>query len=572
MDKQGKHDRRFRRAAVLGAGVMGSGIAAHLAGAGLDVLLLDIVPPDLAPAAVGDKRARNRFAQGGVDRLRTSKPSLIFHPRDLERIRIGNLEDDLAEAAKADIVIEAVREDLTVKQALFSKIEPLLGPQTVLASNTSGLPIGKLMAGRSLDMRRRFLVTHFFNPVRYMRLLELVSGEDTDPQVMCQLAGFGETQLGKGIVYGKDTTNFVANRIGIYGMMGLISEALAAGFTVEEVDAIFGSPLGRPKSAVFRTADMVGLDTVIDVAQNCYDNLIHDESRQTFATPEVIREMVRRGYKGDKTGKGFYQKTKEGCSSSISTPSSTGRSKKVRFESLGRRQEPDRDRRSHQVGAIGHGSRQLSWPGRRPPCSFRTRHAGLDRAAKSMATSRTHRSPTICSRSIAPCAGATAGKWVRSRCGTPSVSKPASSGWKKAASSPASGSTTCSAPVARRFTAASRARSTTSTCNRSTKWPLPKSPRELPLAGLASQGLVIDKNDGARLLDLHDDVYALEFQTKMNSIDGDVIGLINKAIEICDARKKAAWSSPTKSTDAFSAGRQLDADRDGGDAGQLDDA
>ena len=133
MDKQGKHDRRFRRAAVLGAGVMGSGIAAHLAGAGLDVLLLDIVPPDLAPAAVGDKRARNRFAQGGVDRLRTSKPSLIFHPRDLERIRIGNLEDDLAEAAKADIVIEAVREDLTVKQALFSKIEPLLGPHTVLA-------------------------------------------------------------------------------------------------------------------------------------------------------------------------------------------------------------------------------------------------------------------------------------------------------------------------------------------------------------------------------------------------------------------------------------------------------
>ncbi|HNF99419.1 MAG TPA: 3-hydroxyacyl-CoA dehydrogenase NAD-binding domain-containing protein, partial [Pseudomonadota bacterium] len=334
MDKQGKQDRRFRKAAVLGAGVMGSGIAAHLAGAGLDVLLLDIVPPDLATAQNADKKARNRFAQGGVDKLRTSKPSLIFHQRDLERIRVGNLEDDLAEAAKADIVIEAVREDLNVKQALFAKLEPLLGAQTVLASNTSGLPIGKLMAGRALDMRRRFLVTHFFNPVRYMRLLELVSGEDTDPQVMCQIAGFGETQLGKGIVYGKDTTNFVANRIGIYGMMGLISEALKAGFTVEEVDAIFGPPLGRPKSAVFRTADMVGLDTVIDVAQNCYDNLIHDEARQVFATPDVIREMVRRGYKGDKTGKGFYQKTKEGLLVLDLNTLEYRAQQKARFESL----------------------------------------------------------------------------------------------------------------------------------------------------------------------------------------------------------------------------------------------
>ena len=555
MDKQGKHDRRFRRAAVLGAGVMGSGIAAHLAGAGLDVLLLDIVPPDLAPAAAGDKRARNRFAQGGVDRLRTSKPSLIFHPRDLERIRIGNLEDDLAEAAKADIVIEAVREDLTVKQALFSKIEPLLGPQTVLASNTSGLPIGKLMAGRSLDMRRRFLVTHFFNPVRYMRLLELVSGEDTDPQVMCQLAGFGETQLGKGIVYGKDTTNFVANRIGIYGMMGLISEALAAGFTVEEVDAIFGSPLGRPKSAVFRTADMVGLDTVIDVAQNCYDNLIHDESRQTFATPEVIREMVRRGYKGDKTGKGFYQKTKEGLLVLDLNTLEYRAQQKPRFESLGA--VKNLTETADRIKSVLSGSdraAELAWKATALLFSYSSRRIGP-------------RSEVDGNQQDAPIADDLfqvdrAMRWGYGWEMGPfemwdTVGVKASvERMEKGGVRPAQWVYDMLSAGRTSFYSGEPGQKHYFDLQSKHEVALPKSPRELPLAGLASQGLVIDKNDGARLLDLHDDVYALEFQTKMNSIDGDVIGLLNKAIEICDARKKALVIT-NESTDAFSAGANL---------------
>ena len=209
-------DTRFRRAAVLGAGVMGSGIAAHLAGAGLDVLLLDIVPPDAArPPA---RNALRRTA--ALDKALKAKPAAFFHPRDAERVRVGNLEDDLAEAGQCDLVIEAVSEDLDVKQALFARLETLLGPRRDRASNTSGLPIAKHASRAAASrMRQRFLVTHFFNPVRYMKLLELVAGRTPTRRCSTRVARFGEDDLGKGIVFGKDTPNFVANRIGVYGMM-----------------------------------------------------------------------------------------------------------------------------------------------------------------------------------------------------------------------------------------------------------------------------------------------------------------------------------------------------------------
>ncbi len=303
----------FRKVSVLGAGVMGSGIAAHLAGAGLDVLLLDIVPPSsLGGGAAKTKEERNAFASGALGKALKSKPATFFHPRDIERIKVGNLEDDLAEAGKCDLIIEVVKEDLEVKRALYAKLEPLLAEHTVVASNTSGLPIAMMMEGRSASMRKRFLVTHFFNPVRYMKLLEIVSGKDTDPAVTARIARFGDEILGKGIVYGKDTPNFVANRIGVFAMMYLIHMATEGGYTVEEVDAIFGTPLGRPKSAVFRTADLVGLDTVVHVAQNCYESLTKDERRETFKIPSVLTQMVEKKLLGDKTGGGFGKKTKEG--------------------------------------------------------------------------------------------------------------------------------------------------------------------------------------------------------------------------------------------------------------------
>ncbi|HMU40997.1 MAG TPA: 3-hydroxyacyl-CoA dehydrogenase NAD-binding domain-containing protein [Pseudomonadota bacterium] len=552
MNSRGQKGRRFRRVAVLGAGVMGSGIAAHMAGAGLDVLLLDIVPPDAAMAQNANKKARNRFAQAGVDRLKTSKPSLIFHVRDLERISIGNLEDDLAQVGQADLVIEAVREDLAVKQALFAKLEPLLGAHTVLASNTSGLPIEKMMAGRSLELRRRFLVTHFFNPVRYMRLLELVSGVDTDPEVMCELAGFGETTLGKGIVYGKDTTNFVANRIGIFGMMGLISEALAQGFTVEEVDAIFGPPLGRPKSAVFRTADMVGLDTVIDVAKNCFDNLVHDEARATFAVPELLIEMVRRGYKGDKTGKGFYQKTKEGILSLDLSTLEYRPQQKPRFESLSAAKNlTDAGDRIRQVLSGKDRAATLAWKASAMLFAYSSRRIGPRDAHDGDA-------------SIADdlCQVDRAMRWGYGWELGPFEMWDAVGVQKSLARMEQDGIR----PAQWVYDMLSRGRTSFYSGDPGQKQffdlrtrneaPVPKSARELSLAGQVSSGLVLDKNDGARLIDLGDDVYALEFQTKMNSIDADVIGLLNKAIDLCDARKKALVIT-NEAVDAFSAGANL---------------
>ncbi len=328
------------RVAVLGAGVMGSGIAAHLANAGIPCYLLDVVPAP-APAGVdpSSRAFRDSLAAAGVAKLMRSKPAALASARAARLITIGNLEDDLALLGRCDWVIEAVKEDVAIKQALFARIEPHLQAHAIVSSNTSGLSIEAMLAGRSPSFRQRFLVTHFFNPVRYMKLLELVCGADTLPEVAASIHHFGESRLGKGIVYGKDTTNFIANRIGVYGMMKILAEMPAAGLTVEEIDKIFGPAMGRPKSAVFRTADLVGLDTLVHVAVNCHSTLVHDEEREVFALPEGIQKMVEAGMLGEKTKRGFYQKKtdasgKEILSLDLATMTYVPQ-KKVRFESLG---------------------------------------------------------------------------------------------------------------------------------------------------------------------------------------------------------------------------------------------
>lgn len=294
-------------AAVIGAGVMGSAIAAHLAGAGVRVLLLDIVPPKLDEATKKDRLARNAFAAGGLEKALAAKPALFFHPKLASLVTPGNLEDDLEQLAECKLVIEAVIEDLAVKQQLFEKIAPYLGEGCVLASNTSGLSIAKMNKVLPEELRSRFLVMHFFNPVRYMRLLELVAAPDTDPEVLARMARFGES-LGKGIVYGKDTTNFVANRIGVYSMMSATHEMLAQGLSIEEVDEVAGKPMARPKSAVFRTSDIVGIDTMIHVAKNCYDSLPDDPQRDVFVMPAFVLKTAKAGNLGRKSGAGFYKK------------------------------------------------------------------------------------------------------------------------------------------------------------------------------------------------------------------------------------------------------------------------
>jgi 3-hydroxyacyl-CoA dehydrogenase len=331
---------RIRKVAVLGAGVMGSGIAAHLANSGVRALLLDIVPPKAGPGEdTASKAFRNKFTLGALANMRKQKPSPIVSEQVFTSIEVGNFEDDLGQLAECDWVIEVVKEDMAVKQALFAKVEQHARKDAIVSSNTSGLSIQGMLEGRGAEFRKRFLVTHFFNPVRYMKLLELVAGPETDAEVVKAIHRFGEEVLGKGIVYGKDTTNFIANRIGTYGMMRTLSEMQKAELSIEEVDKIFGPAMGRPKSAVFRTADIVGLDTFSHVAKNCYDTLTQDEEREVFAAPEFLQKMVAKGMLGDKTGGGFYKKDKSaGGKDILALDLKTLEYRpqaKVRYESLG---------------------------------------------------------------------------------------------------------------------------------------------------------------------------------------------------------------------------------------------
>ncbi|HEU4728464.1 MAG TPA: 3-hydroxyacyl-CoA dehydrogenase NAD-binding domain-containing protein [Kofleriaceae bacterium] len=298
----------IRRVAVLGAGVMGSGIAAHCANAGIPVVLLDIVPPKLSDAERKSKAKRDGFAAGALDKLKKARPAALMHARNAQLISIGNFDDDLARVADCDLIVEAIVERLDVKQALFDKLEKLAAPHAVIASNTSGLRIADMVVGRSETFRKNFMIAHFFNPPRYMKLLELVAGPDTSAEAKARVERFGKELLGKGIVWANDTPNFIGNRIGLQAMMTTIHLMLERGLTPEDVDAITGVALARPKSATFRTADVVGLDTVGHVADNCHKSLTADEDRATFALPPYIARMIERGQLGDKTRGGFYKK------------------------------------------------------------------------------------------------------------------------------------------------------------------------------------------------------------------------------------------------------------------------
>lgn len=302
----------IRRVAVLGAGVMGSGIAAHAANARIPVLLLDIVPRALKDADKARKSARDAVAAGALKAMAKTRPAPFFHGDNVHLVAVGNLEDDLGQLAECDLVIEAIIERLDIKRALFEKLDALLSGGTIVASNTSGLRISEMIEGRSERFRKNFLVTHFFNPPRYMKLLELVAGPDTDPAVMERAAHFGREVLGKGIVVAKDAPNFVANRVGTHAMMGALHLMQEMGLAPEDLDAITGVPMGHPKSATLRTADMVGLDTLVHVVHNCHSALTEDEDREVFTVPDFVAGMVERKQLGNKTRGGFYRKTKAG--------------------------------------------------------------------------------------------------------------------------------------------------------------------------------------------------------------------------------------------------------------------
>ena len=299
--------RKIRNAAVIGSGVMGGGIAALLAAAGVKTLLLDIVPFDLKDAEKNDPAARNRIAKAGLDALLASSPSLLMQKKDVERITIGNLADDFDKIANVDWIIEVVVENLKIKKELLQRIEPVRTKGTIVSSNTSGIPLQAMSEGLSLEFKQHFLGTHFFNPVRYMKLLEIIPGQQTLPAVLDFMAEYGERFLGKGIVWAKDTPNFVGNRIGVQGMARAIQLMVEEKMTIPEVDALFGTALGRPKTAMFKTADLVGLDVLAHVAKNTYDLVEADEARDSFVMPQFINTMIEKKLLGKKSQSGFYK-------------------------------------------------------------------------------------------------------------------------------------------------------------------------------------------------------------------------------------------------------------------------
>ena len=299
--------RKICRAAVIGSGVMGGGIAALLAGAGIKTLLLDIVPFDLKDEEKDDPVARNRIVKTGLDTVLMSSPSLLMQKKDIDRITIGNLEDDFDKISECDWIVEVVVENLTIKQDLFKRIEAVRKPEAIVSSNTSGLPLKAMSEGLSQDFKQHFLGTHFFNPVRYMHLLEIIAGEETRPDVLVFMTDFVERILGKGIVWAKDTPNFVGNRIGVQGIVKAMQLMLEDGLTIPEVDALFGTAMGRPRTAMFKTSDIVGLDTLGHVARNTYELVVDDDQRDSFVLPEFVERMIQNNLLGTKTKSGFYK-------------------------------------------------------------------------------------------------------------------------------------------------------------------------------------------------------------------------------------------------------------------------
>lgn len=305
---------RINKVAVLGSGTMGAQIAAHLANAGVEVLLLDIAPTQLnkeeesRKLTLESRPVRNRIVNAGLTAAQKIKPAAFFSAAVARLITTGNFEDDLAKVSEADWIIEAIVEKLEIKRDLFARVERHRKPETIISSNTSGISIKAIAEGLPDDFRKHFLGTHFFNPPRYLKLLEIIPTGETLPEVVSLIANFCDRRLGKGIVFAKDTPNFIANRIASFSSLNAIRVMLEGGYTIEEVDAMTGPVIGRPKSASFRTTDIVGLDTALYVAENLYAAVPNDEKREVLVPPDFLREMVKRGWTGNKAGQGFYKK------------------------------------------------------------------------------------------------------------------------------------------------------------------------------------------------------------------------------------------------------------------------
>ena len=522
---------KIRRVAVLGAGVMGAGIAAHLANAGISCLMLDIVPPQLTEEdrkkGLTEKSPafRNRFASKGLDGIRKSRPALLYSLKDLKLISIGNFDDDLAKTAECDWIIEVVTENLAIKKALYDRIEKLWKPGTVVTSNTSGIAISQMMEGRGKEFRRHFLVTHFFNPVRYMKLLELVAGPDTDPEILRGMAEFGERKLGKGVVYGKDTPNFIGNRIGIFAMMYAMHAMVADGLTIEEVDKVLGPAMGRPKSAAYGTADLVGIDTLLHVSDNVYQNLPDDPARDLFLPPPFVSEMVRRGWLGRKAKSGFFKmegKGEEKKKFVLDYKTMDYRpAGKVSYPSLdAAKGEEDVGARIRKVISGDDKAAAYAWKILSESLLYSAKRipeisddvVNVDNAIKwgfnwtlgpfetwdaiglAESVERMRKDGKEIPANVGKMLAGGNGSFYRRREGVSEHFDFASGGYK----------------------------------------PVPVSPDVIFLPALADRNKVVRRNPGAALYDIGDGVLCLEFRTKMNTIDGDIVSMMNEGVELAE--------------------------------------
>jgi 3-hydroxyacyl-CoA dehydrogenase len=518
--------RRIEKAVVLGAGTMGARIAAHFGNAGLSCILLDIVPPDLP--ANSSSVDRNRIVRAGLEAAKKSKPAAFFTASLADRVSIGNFEDDLARCAEADWIIEVVAENLEIKRKLLSRVAQFRKPGAIVTTNTSGLPVHLIAEAMSEEFQRHWAGTHFFNPPRYLKLVEVIPGPKTSSEVIETLCDFCDRRLGKGVVIAKDTPNFIANRIGTFSMLNALRLMAALQMTVEEVDACTGPAVGWPKSATFRTADLVGLDVLVHVIKNIYETASNDESRESYKVPAFVEEMVRRGWLGDKTGQGFYKRVKgagekEILALDVNTMEYRPR-QKVRFGSLeaGKAIEDTRARLRVLVAPVLEGqnsdkAQQFIWGGLSEMCLYAARRipeisdsvADVDHALQwgfAWEMGPFEMMDAIGVKAFA------AQIQKEGRTLPPVIEKVLSSG-RNGFYESHSGKTTV-------FDVASSGAKS-----------LEEPKGVIILKTLKDAGREIERNSGASLIDLGDGVVCCEFHAKMNAIGADLIVMLQKGLK-----------------------------------------
>jgi 3-hydroxyacyl-CoA dehydrogenase len=524
---------RIEKVAVLGAGTMGSRIAAHLANAGISCFLLDIVPPRLSEEekkkglTLESAAVRNRIVLAGLEGAKKAHPAAFFTPETARLITPGNFDDNLAWCTEADWIIEAVAENLEIKRKLFERVETVRKPGTIVTTNTSGLPIHKIAEGRSEDFQKNWAGTHFFNPPRYMKLVELIAGPKTRPEVMDALEEACDLRLGKGVVRAKDTPNFIANRIGTYSVLNAMRAMEALDMTIEEVDACTGPAIGQPKSATFRTADLVGLDVLVHVVRNIYESVPEDESREMYRVPGVIEELMKRGWLGEKTGSGFYKRVKTAGDSEILTLDwhtlEYRARQKGKFSSIetGKGIDGTRERlRALAAPAIegkgGDKANQFLWATLSGTCLYAARRVpeianaivDVDRAMRWGFAWELGPFEVWDAIGVERMAGALEreGKQI-----PPIV--------KEVLATPSKSFYESEKGSARYFDPALRA-----------KKPVEEPPGIIVLKSLKERAGVVQKNAGASLIDLGDGVVCCEFHAKMNAIGGDIVAMIHAGI------------------------------------------